>query len=762
MTNLDRCPVQTQTSENSVQNQLFVHFGLRENPFGGTPDPRFLFHSETHREALASLMNGIDCEFGFQVLVAQPGMGKTTLLFNFLEGYRDTAHTAFLFQPQLAPHELLQSLLLELGAASEDTSVRKLSEQINQVVSRAAQEHKRVIVVVDEAQNLDFPVLETLRQLSNFETPRAKLMQIVLAGQPELVKKLAAPEQEQLRQRISTISRLSPLTFNETRAYINHRLRTAGYKGSEIFTLGAARQIWENGKGVPRKINTLCFNAMLLGLAGNAKSIDEAILEEATRDLDMPSVLADIYRTEQSPLAGVHRIGIGRVQPMRETKPPAGEDVKPSSLSARDNSMQKAEVAPGSSASGNRNHNGENIPLALVEAIVRISKTLEEQKVLLTTKSAPAAESRPGANSVPAPVIAPSTSAMSPTANKTTVNLFAGNQAGVLGTLAASGRNAATPVRNAAPTNADKATALKAGKDTMPAEPKPVTSKALPNVEVTVKQGASAKPGTPSHLTPATKSPAKSAAKSSANTAADSLAITSYLSETKKPSEAAGFWLKALALAAITGILTFVVVEKSLSQHPAQANSSETSSPVGEQGDSSSGFSISHRPAGSAADAPARPSKDTATNSHPRRESRSYEFDDVTVRKFSTENAVTADGPGGTQDSRAIFFDQDSDVIHERYRFELQEIADQLARDPQASAIIEGHTDDSGPEAYNLDLSSRRAVAVRQALINEFNVPGTQLTAIGSGSAGPVRPNSSAEGRAHNRRAAVRLVRLGE
>ena len=134
----------------------------------------------------------------------------------------------------------------------------------------------------------------------------------------------------------------------------------------------------------------------------------------------------------------------------------------------------------------------------------------------------------------------------------------------------------------------------------------------------------------------------------------------------------------------------------------------------------------------------------------------------MTVRKFSTENAVTAGEPGGTQDSKAIFFDQDSDVIDERYRVELQEIADQLSRDPQASAIIEGHTDDSGPEAYNLDLSSRRAVAVRQTLINEFNVPGTQLTAIGSGSAGPVRPNSSAEGRAHNRRAAVRLVRLGE
>ncbi len=133
--------MQTYTPESSVQSQLFGHFGLRENPFGGTPDPRFLFHSETHREALASLINGINCEFGFQVLVAQPGMGKTTLLFNFLEGYRATAYTAFLFQPQLEPHELLQSVLLELGAGSEETSVRKLSEQINQLLGRAAEEH---------------------------------------------------------------------------------------------------------------------------------------------------------------------------------------------------------------------------------------------------------------------------------------------------------------------------------------------------------------------------------------------------------------------------------------------------------------------------------------------------------------------------------------------------------------------------------------------------------------------------------------------
>ncbi|HYK50461.1 MAG TPA: AAA family ATPase, partial [Terriglobales bacterium] len=263
-----------------MQSQLIDHFGLQENAFGVTPDPRFLFLSHTHREALAALVNGINCDFGFQLLVAQPGMGKTTLLFNFLEQFRSTSHTAFLFQSQPNPCELLQSVLLELGTNSEETSIRKLSEQLNQVLARAARERKRVIVVLDEAQNLDFAVLESLRQLSNFETTTIKLMQVVLAGQPQLAKRLGLPEQEQLRQRISSIGRLSPLTVGETLAYIDHRLATAGYKGDGLFTEDAVRNIWEHSRGVPRSINTLCFNAMLLGLAENAKLIDELIVKE--------------------------------------------------------------------------------------------------------------------------------------------------------------------------------------------------------------------------------------------------------------------------------------------------------------------------------------------------------------------------------------------------------------------------------------------------------------------------------------------------
>jgi type II secretory pathway predicted ATPase ExeA/outer membrane protein OmpA-like peptidoglycan-associated protein len=277
----------------SVDDQIFRHFGLRENPFGVTPDPRFLFMSCTHREALASLVNGIQCGFGFQVLVAQPGMGKTTLLFDFLERFRGS-RTAFLFQQQHDSREFLQSLLLELKSESSETSHAKLYSQLNHLLSEAATTRERVIVVVDEAQNLDDPLLETLRQLSNFETTRSKLLQIVLAGQPQLAKRLGRPEQEQLRQRVSTIARLSPLRLDETRTYLNHRLNIAGYRGPEFFTAAALQLIWSEGHGIPRNMNTLCFNAMLLQFAQGARRVDEAAIKEAAQDLDLEFVLADV------------------------------------------------------------------------------------------------------------------------------------------------------------------------------------------------------------------------------------------------------------------------------------------------------------------------------------------------------------------------------------------------------------------------------------------------------------------------------------
>ncbi|MGC2183698.1 MAG: AAA family ATPase [Terriglobales bacterium] len=714
-----------------MQSQLLGYFGLRENPFGSTPDPRFLFRSETHNEALASLINGIDCEFGFQVLVAQPGMGKTTLLFNFMERFRATASTAFLFQPQLEPHELLQSLLFELGAGSEETSVRKLSEQINQLLGRAAAERKRVIVVVDEAQNLDFAVLETLRQLSNFETTRVKLMQIILAGQPQLVKILAAPEQEQLRQRVSSIGRLRPLRLDETQNYINHRLRTAGYMGPGLFTTGAMRNIWENAKGVPRNINTLCFNAMLLGFAGSKKSIDEAILAEAARDLDMSSVLADMYRMEPSPVVSAPD---RKVQPIRETKSLGTENAVPVNLGAAQGSiLPKTKIKPAAPPAGDGNTIGqtENIPLALVDAIVRISQTLEEQKALLAAKSIPSAASPPV--TVPA-AAATVSSAGAPLGNleQRPRNPQSSGQTSQP-MLFASDSRAATPIRN------DSLVGMNKG---LPSEPETgiasrqemATGKAAQIEEITAEK--SVLPEGP--------------------------IVRRDNSGAQKPPERAVSWMKALALVAVTCILTIVVVEKSPRQNPAPSNAREPNWSTSEHSDSASGDSAVNGSPTSPMAAPTRRFQGTAITSHATRVVGSDEFNDVTVRKFPVGPVV---GPGTStdvQDSKNIFFDQDSAVIAEQYRLALQQIADALTKDPGASAILEGHTDDSGPEAYNLDLSSRRAIAVREVLIKDFNVSSAQLTTIGSGSATPIQPNSSAEGRAHNRRVAVRFVRLRE
>ena len=714
-----------------MQSQLLGYFGLRENPFGSTPDPRFLFRSETHNEALASLINGIDCEFGFQALVAQPGMGKTTLLFSFLEGFRATAYTAFLFQPQLEPHELLQSLLFELGAGSEDTSVRKLSEQINQLLGRAATEHKRVIVVVDEAQNLDFSVLETLRQLSNFETTRVKLMQIILAGQPQLVRSLAAPEQEQLRQRISSVGRLSPLSLNETRDYINHRLRTAAYMGPELFTMGAVRDIWENAKGVPRRINTLCFNAMLLGFSARRKLIDETILAEAAEGLDMSCVLADMYRMDPSLVVSQPS---RKVQPIRETAPLETENAVPVNLPAAQGdrwTKSKIEPAPVPSGNGNSTGAGENIPPALVEAIMRISQTLEEQKLLLAAKPIPSGAVPPATVSVPPPTT-PAAAALGKLEQGPSENP---------GVACEVSQPTPSALDSKAPAGISSESLASLKKES---PPKPGTG------VVSEQQMATRKSVQPEKITVEKEVlPERKVARSDHPRA-------------KKGPQRVGSWMKALGLAVVTCVLTLAVVETSPRQNSAQANAAETGPSTSEESDSAPGHSVVHGSPTSLTSAPIRPPQGSATTSHSRREVGSNEFNDVTVRKFPVDSVVRPGSSSAAQDSRDIFFDQNSAVIGDQYRLALQQIADALAKDPEASAILEGHTDASGSESYNLDLSTRRAIAVREALINDFNVSSTQLTTMGSGSATPIQPNSSAEGRAQNRRVSVRFVRLRE
>ncbi len=266
---------------------LLKFFGLREHPFGVTPDPRYLYLSPGPREALASLFYGIESERGFLALIAPPGMGKTTLLFHLLEKFRTSARTAFLFQTQCTSREFMRFLLAELGYETGDHDFVRMHEEFNQHLLREARAGNRFIVVVDEAQNLDPSVLETIRLLSDFETPQAKLLQIVLAGQPELADKLASRHLAQLRQRISLVSSLKPLSEEETRNYVQHRLRVAGYIGGSLFTPQAMAETAEFTQGIPRNINNLCFNAMSLACALRQKTIDTAIVREVISDLDI-------------------------------------------------------------------------------------------------------------------------------------------------------------------------------------------------------------------------------------------------------------------------------------------------------------------------------------------------------------------------------------------------------------------------------------------------------------------------------------------
>ena len=271
------------------------YYQLAEQPFGVTPDPRFLYMSATHREAIASVLYSVRAGRGFTALIAEPGMGKTTVLFNLLQQLGDSAKTAFLFQSQDTPKNFLRNLLQDLGVEDDGQDLAIMQTKLNDCLVRETSQGKSILVVVDEAQNLDEPVLEVVRMLSNFETPREKLMHIILAGQPQLASKLALPQLTQLRQRISTIARLKPFSAAETRAYIEHRLRVSGYRSeTPLFTDQAYSLIAKYSAGIPRNINNLCFNAISLGCAMKQRTIHAAAVEEVLTDLDLgPAARSD-------------------------------------------------------------------------------------------------------------------------------------------------------------------------------------------------------------------------------------------------------------------------------------------------------------------------------------------------------------------------------------------------------------------------------------------------------------------------------------
>ncbi len=239
-------------------------YGFAEMPFNITPDPKFLYLSPTHQEALQHLKFGVQEKKGFIVLVGEVGCGKTTLCRRFLNEI-DPAHfdTALILNPRVTETQMLKAILTELGEKKLARSQVDLVAQMNRVLLERIERGRDIILIIDEAQNLKFAVLEQIRLLSNLETDKQKLLQIVLLGQPELKEMLARDELRQLRQRILVHYDLRPLTLVDTEHYIQHRLTLAGGRGRPTFTLWAMRAIHRASGGIPRLVNTLCDKALL-------------------------------------------------------------------------------------------------------------------------------------------------------------------------------------------------------------------------------------------------------------------------------------------------------------------------------------------------------------------------------------------------------------------------------------------------------------------------------------------------------------------
>jgi general secretion pathway protein A len=265
---------------------LLDYYRLHWQPFGVTPDPRYLYLSSTHRRALGSLAYGIEAARGFLVLTAEPGLGKTTLLFLLLTRLQRSARTVFVFQAPRNPREFLLYLLADLGMAGEDQDLKSIEQRVREAIVGEAHGGRRLVVVIDEAHVLQSPIFETVLRLSDLEASDNGSLQVLIAGQSELVDKLAQPAFADFRKHVSVMTRLDPLTAAESDRYIDHRLRMAGHSGDGLFTSDAREVIAGWSDGIPRKINNICFNALLRGYARKRESIDSSIIKDAIADLD--------------------------------------------------------------------------------------------------------------------------------------------------------------------------------------------------------------------------------------------------------------------------------------------------------------------------------------------------------------------------------------------------------------------------------------------------------------------------------------------
>jgi general secretion pathway protein A len=265
------------------------YYGLLRPPFEMLPDPSFLYLGESHREGLATLVYAVNSGKGFVMLTGEVGTGKTTLLHALLAQLDSTTNSAFIFNPKLDALGFFRMLFEELGVGPACESKAEYLLALNQYLIDKLAANERVLLIVDEAQNLSTELLEEIRLLSNLETPTSKLIQIMLVGQPELQDLIDKPELRQLRQRIALRDHLRPFNEPEVREYVNERLAKAGYTGQGVFKKKALRELFRVTEGTPRLINNICDGALLLGYARQEASIGPDAIREVANDLGLVS-----------------------------------------------------------------------------------------------------------------------------------------------------------------------------------------------------------------------------------------------------------------------------------------------------------------------------------------------------------------------------------------------------------------------------------------------------------------------------------------
>jgi general secretion pathway protein A len=266
-------------------------FGLKDNPFNVNPDPRYLFLTKQTEEALSGLMYGVQNRKGFITLTGEVGTGKTTLVNRLLEWlHQRRVRTAFLFNSRMNTHQLFDFILAEFGISCDSQSKSQQLMRLNQWLLDRYRAGETTVLIVDEAQNLSYPVLEELRLLTNLETSTDKLLQIVLSGQPELEEKLKLPQLRQLRQRIMLRCKTTPLTKEQTHDYIAERLRIGGASGELIFSPKAVETIHLYSLGIPRVVNLICEHSLINAYVEQQRPIGPKIVEDVAHEFQLDEV----------------------------------------------------------------------------------------------------------------------------------------------------------------------------------------------------------------------------------------------------------------------------------------------------------------------------------------------------------------------------------------------------------------------------------------------------------------------------------------